>query len=485
MQTCVYMSNRRIQAAVGNAKKGSISVKRLYETLAPEGCIINGVITAEEELAAHLKEFWKENHLAVNNVCLVLHSSQFMSKTFQVPAMNVKKTLEYIPREFPGVSGAGGSVYGYYEIDTDKKKGMREVFATRMEREFLDSYTRLFASIGVKVTCVRAALGSVVSVLHRMAYFKDRTCILQIQDEDNLTSILMHQGKYCYSSMNRTFSEHGTPSYGVEVARNISGILQFASAQKLENAVTDVTWAGFSEGDIQVCSESLLQMDNTLRAGSFMDDSIIRSKEEDFGSYLFPICGLIPLEDAGNLFIQYKKTSERSLKRKSLMKQITPVILLLLVMLVITGFFGVHYWLTSRKLEEVRSYNESPEVLEQSARYDEVEAQMQWEQMQKAALMKAARNIESYPYFNSSITDVIESCTMGEVTFSIKSFDAQTGVISVDTAAPDVEIINQFIDRLEEKDIFERLDYTGYTWSDESGMWTINLVCYLSEMAGK
>lgn len=69
--------------------------------------------------------------------------------------------------------------------------------------------------------------------------------------------------------------------------------------------------------------------------------------------------------------------------------------------------------------------------------------------------------------------------------FSIKSFDAQTGVISVDTAAPDVEIINQFIDRLEEKDIFERLDYTGYTWSDKSGMWTINLVCCLSEMAGK
>ncbi|MFR8337819.1 MAG: hypothetical protein ACLVAW_14755 [Eisenbergiella massiliensis] len=35
------------------------------------------------------------------------------------------------------MSEAGGSVYGYYEIDTDKKKGMREVFATRMEREFL------------------------------------------------------------------------------------------------------------------------------------------------------------------------------------------------------------------------------------------------------------------------------------------------------------------------------------------------------------
>ena len=484
MQTCVYMSNRKIQAAVGNAKKGSISVKRLYETLAPEGCIINGVITAEEELAAHLKEFWRENHLAVNNVCLVLHSSQFMSKTFQVPSMNVKKTLEYIPREFPGVSEAGGSVYGYYEIDTDKKKGMREVFATRMEREFLDSYTRLFASIGVKVTCVRAALGSVVSVLHRMAYFKDRTCILQIQDEDNLTSILMNQGKYCYSSMNRTFSEHGTPSYGVEVARNISGILQFASAQKLENAVTDVTWAGFPEGDIQVCTESLLQMDNTLRAGSFLDESVIRSNE-DFDSYFFPICGLIPLEDAGNLFIQYKKTSESSLKRRKLMKQITPVLLLLLVMLVITGFFGGHYWLTSRKLEEVRSYNESPEVLEQSVRYDEVEGQMQWKQMQKAALTKATRNIESYPYFNSSITEVINSCMVEGVDYSIISYDAQTGILNMNMWASDVKAINQFIDRLEEKDIFGHLDYTGYTKLDEERIWTINLVCYLSEMAGK
>ena len=37
MQTCVYMSNRKIQVAVGNPKNHSIAVKRLYETEAPEG----------------------------------------------------------------------------------------------------------------------------------------------------------------------------------------------------------------------------------------------------------------------------------------------------------------------------------------------------------------------------------------------------------------------------------------------------------------
>lgn len=35
MQTCVYMSNRKIQVAVGNPKNHSIAVKRLYETEAP------------------------------------------------------------------------------------------------------------------------------------------------------------------------------------------------------------------------------------------------------------------------------------------------------------------------------------------------------------------------------------------------------------------------------------------------------------------
>ena len=55
-------------------------MKRLYETEAPEGSIINGVITGEEELGAHLSQFWKENHLSTRNVCLVLHSSQFMLK---------------------------------------------------------------------------------------------------------------------------------------------------------------------------------------------------------------------------------------------------------------------------------------------------------------------------------------------------------------------------------------------------------------------
>ena len=47
MQTCVYMSNRKIQVAVGNPKNHSIAVKRLYETEAPEGGEIKLLIAGD------------------------------------------------------------------------------------------------------------------------------------------------------------------------------------------------------------------------------------------------------------------------------------------------------------------------------------------------------------------------------------------------------------------------------------------------------
>ena len=485
MQTCVYMSNRKIQVAVGNPKKHSIIVKRLYETEAPEGSIINGVITGEEELGAHLKQFWRDNKLPSRDVCLVLHSSQFMSKTLVIPLMNTVKTLNYIQREFPGMDNVSESVYGYFQIDTNNGKGMREVFATRMERNFLDSYRKLFASVGIQITSVQAALGCVVSVLHQMELVKGKTCVVQLQDGDNLTSILLDKGVYCYSSVSRTFSEHGTESYGMEVARNISGILQFASAQKLENSVTDIFWAGFPDTDIQVCAQTLAQMDPNLTAERLEDEKVLQFSEGSVDNFLFAVSGLFKLEKESNLYYRYKKSSESYRKRHSLIKQLIPVLLLLVIVLSITAFFMVNCLITQKKLQEVRAYNEDPAVLEQSAKYDELENELMWNQTLKASLERAKKNIESYPSFHSSIRMEIESCSLGQVVIDVQSFDAAAGILTVDTAAPKVEDINHFIERLEEKDIFEKLYYTGYTWSEERGMWTINLICYLSEGAGK
>ena len=95
--------------------------------------------------------------------------------------MNTAKTLSYIQREFPGINNVSESVYGFFRIDSDKGKGIREVFATRMERDFLDSYRKLFASVGIQINSVQAALGGVVSVLHQMELVRERPVLFKFR----------------------------------------------------------------------------------------------------------------------------------------------------------------------------------------------------------------------------------------------------------------------------------------------------------------
>ena len=68
---------------------------------------------------------------------------------------------------------------------------------------------------------------------------------------------------------------NGTPSHGVGGGKEISAV--FCSLLRAEaGKCGDGCYVGpVFRGGIQVCPESLLQIDNTLRAGSFMDDSII------------------------------------------------------------------------------------------------------------------------------------------------------------------------------------------------------------------
>ena len=51
--------------------------------------------------------------------------------------------------------------------------------------------------------------------------------------------------------------------------------------------------------------------------------------------------------------------------------------------------------------------------------------------------------------------------------------------------AENVDLINQFIKRLTDEDIFNSIDYTGYAFEEDTGLWNIHVMCILSESAGK
>ena len=59
MKTTVYLSNHRVQIAVGEAKKSKIKIQNLVQFDLREGSLINGVITSEDGLKHQLEKAWE------------------------------------------------------------------------------------------------------------------------------------------------------------------------------------------------------------------------------------------------------------------------------------------------------------------------------------------------------------------------------------------------------------------------------------------
>ena len=90
--------------------------------------------------------------------------------------------------------------------------------------------------------------------------------------------------------------------------------------------------------------------------------------------------------------------------------------------------------------------------------------------------------IESYPTPDSSVNKaIIEAADKKDVTVEFDSYSADSGIMSLVATGEDVEKINVFIASLMELDILEDVDYTGYTYNDADGTWSINVVCTLGE----
>jgi hypothetical protein len=69
------------------------------------------------------------------------------------------------------------------------------------------------------------------------------------------------------------------------------------------------------------------------------------------------------------------------------------------------------------------------------------------------------------------------------VTF--ESFQADEGLVTVTAKAENVDDINKFIRELNGEDIFNKVDYTGYSYDEQTQLWDIHVTCTLTEAAGR
>lgn len=252
--TSLYLCSRTVYAAVGSPTARGARITAAASTQLPEGCLINGVITNEADLAEALKAFFADNKLPTGRVALIAGGSQFMYRIMELPAMSEKKRLAVLSHELSS-SGAETTapLDDYMLLSRDAKTRTDTVLATRVEQSVIAGYDALAKDAGFKLTCIDLGLAAPIKAVRTIPALQNGTFVVLQFDDDTISACLFVQGQYTYSTRSRLFNPRGTAESGTEIAQKLSGLIQFHIASKSEHQIDTVYFAGADAKDFTVC----------------------------------------------------------------------------------------------------------------------------------------------------------------------------------------------------------------------------------------
>lgn len=252
--TSLYLCSRTVYAAVGSPTARGARITAAASTQLPEGCLINGVITNEADLAEALKAFFADNKLPTGRVALIAGGSQFMHRIMELPAMSEKKRLAVLSHELSS-SGAETTapLDDYMLLSCDAKTRTDTVLATRVEQSVIAGYDALAKDAGFKLTCIDLGLAAPIKAVRTIPALQNGTFVVLQFDDDTISACLFVQGQYTYSTRSRLFNPRGTAESGTEIAQKLSGLIQFHIASKSEHQIDTVYFAGADAKDFTVC----------------------------------------------------------------------------------------------------------------------------------------------------------------------------------------------------------------------------------------
>lgn len=486
MITSVFLTNNSIYAVLGNKAKSAIRVQQAYSAELMEGCLINGLITNEHDLKEQIAEFWNKHHLPKKGIQIVMSSSHFTIKELKVPAMNVKKTRDYIVREFTEVDNPAGSVYDYQLVSQERKTGMNRIMAVMADRELIDSHVRLFKELGIVLESIRPGRMAMIGMYKGVDALKGKTCLLEVLEGHDIHSALYVNGEYTYSSRARLFSARGNENFGVEIARSISGMLQFHDTLNNEQKISDVYFAGLQEGDIEYCRQGIDMLERGLSVQRIEDSFVTMPDDKSFSSYFFPVANLLDSGKNVNLVEVSKQSKQKNEKKEAIVKLIRPVIVITAVLAVVSAILLTMNYVKLRELNELLEYNTDPYNIQtyQEALLLEAEINGLASTLNQVQTFTDAK--DSYPEATTEVIRIIQDAAGDTANVTINGYTAADGSLQFKAEAANAILINEFIDRLEATGLFENVEYSGYSMNgEEKQQYSINVICHLAADAGK
>lgn len=287
MYTTIYLCNRQVQALVGSpGRRPKIRLAR--QLTLREGSLINGVIVDEEALSAELKGLLAG--LPQKGLRLVLDSGQLLTRSLQLPPMRANETLAMAQKEF-AAAGREGDVVDYMAFAPRKGETMAHVLCCAAQADFVTRYVSLFEGMGVKLGGVTIALAAHLRLVDGLPFFQDKTCVLLSFDGDTMLAVLLEDGRYKYATRARLLGE-GPQAVADEVARTVSGIVQFQASEKSAYQISAAYFGGCGAECLSACAPGIRSLgmeadwfpeSNRFR---FVDGSLLRDCLFTAGEYL-------------------------------------------------------------------------------------------------------------------------------------------------------------------------------------------------------
>lgn len=273
--TSLYLCNRTVYAAVGSPTANGAKITAVCRDELPEGCLINGVITNESDLAAALRDFFAKNRLPAKRVALCVGGSQFQHKLLTLPTMSEKKLCAVLARELStaGVE-ADAPLDDYLLLHRDAKAKTDTMLACRVESALVESYAALARDAGLTLSSLDYSLSGQLKLTAATPALAGSTFVVLHFDGDTLLATLYEQGVFTYASRSRLFYARGTAESGSEITQKLSGLVQFHIANKGAEPIATAYFGGCTQDDLDVCRPGCLSLG--LAAEVFPDSPNLR-----------------------------------------------------------------------------------------------------------------------------------------------------------------------------------------------------------------
>lgn len=485
MSVVIYISGKQMQVvcAKGVGQKAKVTDAYVVET--PEGSVINGTVMDTEAFIPFMKDFFAQHKIPTKEVSLVINSRKIAGKNLDVPVMNAAKTFDYVTREFSDMDREEGEgVFCYTTLQSEKGSKLRKVYGETVSKGFIQEYLGIFSEIGIQLKGIYSSEGVLIKLVELTAAELRKTFVVQIADDNLLTSVVWVNGSFYYYSSQRCFQDIGSPEYFDECSRSLGQLNQFMKANQIESPVETIYIGGMTaeNADIYLHTVANGEMDASVDVFD-CGISINAQMGEDVHAVLMALAGLIGQEKESNLLSNYsvqKSGASGQLKNRIILVGSIFVVMLLL-------FIASFAWKISvqNQLNDIEFNNTDPIRQAQLMDYELYSYELRSTGNKLKSMQNIGKYIETYPVFTSEVIAQLEESAEGYAEIEISSFDAESGVIQFTVSAEEVEDINQYIAKLMEMDLFNSVDYTGYSYSESDGMWDVHVSCILAEGVGR